>query len=553
MRQRQDVDYDAVVVGAGFSGLYMLYRLRDVLGLRVHAYERDDDVGGTWNLNRYPGARCDSDSHVYCYSFSEDLYRKWRWSRRYPTQEELLSYFRHVADRFDLRRDISFNTAVESAHFDEDANHWRIRTGNGDRVTARFLITGLGLLASATHIPDFDGLDAYEGQLLHTGAWPRDGVELAGKRVAVVGTGSTGVQVIPAVADDAAHVYVYQRTPQYVIPGRDAVRTPDFERWLDDNYDEVWRTARSSAGGYPYQHNGRSALEADPRELRETFERLWAEGGFKFLWASYQDILTDPRANELAAEFVREKNRERIGDPELAGKLIPVDHPLGSRRPVVDHGYLETFRRDNVTLVDLRETPILSFTTSGIRTADAEHEVDVVVLATGFDAVTGPFFQIDIRGRGGLSLRQKWEDRPDTLFGLATSGFPNMFMITGPGSMFGNHPVTMEHHVEWISDAIEHVLRHGFHQIETRAEAEQAWGRNVEERSRRTVAADTDSWWNGGNVPGKKRAVLFYLGHYAQYRKWCDDSAAGGYEGFDLVRIPGTDGVHEPVAGAIDT
>lgn len=527
--------YDAVVIGAGFSGLYMLYRLRDVLGLRVQVYEREDDVGGTWHLNRYPGARCDSDSHVYCYSFSEDLYREWKWSRRYPAQDELLSYFRHVADRFDLRRDISFNTAVDKAHFDDETRRWRIATSDGGEVTARFLITALGLLASATHIPRYEGLESFQGPCVHTGAWPRGGVDLAGKRVGVIGTGSTGVQVIPEVAQAASQLHVFQRTPQYVIPGRDTPRTEEFERWLEENYDDVWRTARSSAGGYPYQHNGRSALDADPEELRTTLEELWNDGGFKFIWASYRDVLTDPRANEVVAEFVREKSRQRIGDPALAEKLVPVDHPLGSRRPIVDHGYLETFRRDNVTLVDLRETPIVRFTETGIQTTAGEIPLDVVILATGFDAVTGPFYKMDIRGRAGLPLREKWEESPDTVLGLATSEFPNMFMITGPGSMFGNHPVTMEHHVEWISDCIAHALTNDIDCVEARPEAEEAWGRHIQDRAQRIVGNDIASWWNGGNVPGKKRTVLFYLGHYGQYRQWCDDAAANGYDGFVLT------------------
>lgn len=527
--------HDAVVIGAGFSGLYMLHRLRDRLGLNVRVYERSDDLGGTWHLNRYPGARCDSDSHVYCYSFSEELLREWRWSRRYPAQEELLAYLHHVADRFDLRRNIVFNTSVVAAHFDESANLWRITTNTGEKVNARFLITALGLLASATHVPDFPGLKSFRGDCWHTGAWPREGVDFTGKRVGVIGTGSTGVQVVPEVAPVASHLYVYQRSPQYIIPGRDEPRTEEFERWLQANYQEIWQIARSSAGGYPYQHNGRSALEASPEERHRTFEALWRDGGFKFLWASYRDIITDPKANVLAAEFVRAKSRERIGDPELAAKLIPTDHPLGSKRPIVDNGYLETFRRDNVTLVDLRETPIVTFTADGIQTTEGEQKLDIVVLATGFDAVTGPFFKIDIRGRGGVRLRDKWENGTDTMFGLATSQFPNMFMITGPGSMFGNHPVTMEHHVEWIADCIKYMDESGIKVIEAQAQAEQAWGRHVDERASRTVAYHTNSWWNGGNVPGKRRSVLFYLGHYAQYRKRCDDAANRGYEGFSFT------------------
>lgn len=532
--ERCQTHYDAVVIGAGFSGLYMLYRLRDVLGLSVHVYERSSDVGGTWNLNRYPGARCDSESHVYCYSFSPELLRDWQWSRRYPEQRELLSYFRHVADRFDLRRDISFETNVEAAHYDEASNRWAVRTGDGVTVSATFLITGLGLLASAMHVPEFKGLEDFDGEYHHTGAWPSEGVALAGKRVAVIGTGSTGVQLVPVVAREAARLHVFQRSPQYILPARDEPRTAEFYSWLQQHYPEIWEKARSSAGGYPYQHNGRSALDATPEERADLFESLWGEGGFKFLWASYRDILTNIEANELAAEFVRAKSAERINDPDLAAKLIPVDHPLGSRRPIVDNGYFEAYHRDNVSLVDLRETPIVEFTPTGIKTTKDHYEFDVVILATGFDAVTGPFLQIDLRGRSGVSLRDKWKDGHTSIYGLATSDFPNMFMITGPGSMFGNHPVTMEHHVEWISDCIAYLREHHIDTIEANAQAEITWGEHVVQRANNTVAAATDSWWNGGNIPGKPRSVLFYLGNYAHYRKLCDDAAANRYEGFYL-------------------
>lgn len=534
MQTARTADYDAVVIGAGFAGIYMLYRLRDTLGLAAHVFEESDGVGGTWNLNRYPGARCDSESHVYCYSFSKELLRDWQWSSRYPEHDEIRAYLNHVTDRFDLRRDISFDTRVARAAYDDASGLWQVTTGAGQTVTARFLITGLGLLSAARHIPRIPGLEGFGGEWHHTSDWPREPVDFSGKRVGVIGTGSTGAQVVAAIADKCAQLSVFQRSPQYVLPARNRPNTPEFQAWLDSHYDEVWQAAQNSTGGYPYHHNRRRALEETPEQIRQTFDELWQVGGFKFVWGSYMDLIVDHDANRLVADYVRARMAETIRDPEVARRLLPTDHPLGGRRPVVNDGYLEAFNRDNVHLVDLREAPITRFTATGIQTTDAHHDLDMVIFATGFDAVTGPFLRIDIRGRGGLPLRDKWAGGPATAFGLATSGFPNMFMISGPGSMFGNQPVTIEHHANWIADCIAHLDAQGLAECEVRPRTEQDWSQQILDWVQRTVAAETDSWWNGSNIPGKKRTPFFYTGSFSQYKRACDQAAEQGYPGFDL-------------------
>lgn len=544
-RADTSTELDAVVIGAGFAGLYMLHRLRDYLGLNVRVFETAPGVGGTWYWNRYPGARCDSEGYVYCYSFSKELLAEWRWSGKYPMQPEIRSYLEHVADRFDLRRDISLGTRVTAAHFRESDGRWEVVTDQGDRVTARYLITGVGLLASAPYTPDIPGLADFAGECHHTGRWPEQPVEFTGRRVGVIGTGSTGVQAIPVIAAQAARLYVFQRSPQYTVPARHHTVDEDFLAEIRRDYDAIWEKAHWSVSGFPYQHNGRSALSAPPEERRRLFETLWSEGGFKFVFGSYKDLLTDFEANEYAAEFVREKIRETVHDPILADKLIPTDHPFGARRPIIDTDYIETYNRENVTLVDLRETPISRITPGGLRTSEREYGLDVLVLATGFDAVTGPFNRIDIRGRSGVTLSRRWADGPETYLGLATAGFPNLFMITGPGATFGNLPVSIEHHVEWIADCIGDNDRRGFQLIEPTEQAQREWMEHVRQQAARNVGARTGSWYNGGNIPGKPRSPLFFFGSFGLYRRRCEEAAEQGYPGFTRWRAAPGD-VDEP-------
>jgi cation diffusion facilitator CzcD-associated flavoprotein CzcO len=527
-------DFDAVVVGSGFSGLYMLYRLRDVLGLSVREYEAGDGVGGTWYWNRYPGARCDSESYYYSYSFSDELQQEWVWSSKYPEQPEILQYLEHVADRFDLRKDIQLSTRVTSAVFHEDGDYWEVHTDQGDVVTARFFISAVGCL-SAANVPAIPGLDQFEGDWYHTGAWPQEGVDFTGKRVGLIGTGSTGIQATPVIAAEADHLTVFQRTPNYSVPARNFPLTDDQLRQIKDHYDEIRRKCRASFGGFPYDPSDKSAMEVSDDEREATYESLWAEeGGFKFIYGSYNDLLFNEASNDTASEFIRRKIREIVTDPEVAETLLPRDYPYGTKRPPIDTDYYETFNRDNVTLVDLRKTPIMEITANGIRTTGRDYELDIIVFATGFDAMTGSLLRIDIEGANGLTLKEKWEGGPTTYLGVQVAGFPNMFVITGPGSpsVLTNMPMAIEQHVEWIADCISYLREQGLTRVEATAEAEEAWVEHVHEVAESTLFPRANSWYLGANIPGKKRVFMPYVGGFAPYHKRCNEIVTNGYEGF---------------------
>ncbi len=529
-------DFDAVVIGAGFAGLGMLRRLREEHGMSVQVYETGDGVGGTWYWNRYPGARCDSESYVYCFTFSKELLQDWNWSGKYPEQPEILSYLNHVADRFDLRRNIQFNTRVTSARFLEDTNLWEIETNQGDRVTAQFLITGIGCISSG-NVPDITGLGSFQGEWYHTGSWPHEKVDFSGKRVAVIGTGSSGIQSIPVIAEQAEHLTVFQRTPQYTVPARHGTVDRKFiEEKVKPNYNEILEKARWSTGGFPIDRDERSALEVTAPERLEAYEAGWAEGGIRFLGSSFKDIVTDRRANDTMSEFIRNKIREMVKDPETTEKLLPTDHPFGSKRPLIDTDYFDTYNRENVELVDIRHSPIQEITPKGIRTEDEEFEFDVIVFATGFDAMTGTYFKMDIRGRNDLSLKQKWSEGPKTYLGLQTAGFPNMFMITGPGSpsVLSNMPVSIEQHIDWIADLLQYMREHDIKSVEADADAETAWVTHVNEVAEPTMYMLADSWYLGANIPGKPRVFMPYVGGVGKYRKKCNEIAENGYEGFIL-------------------
>ncbi|MBX7131550.1 MAG: NAD(P)/FAD-dependent oxidoreductase [Fimbriimonadaceae bacterium] len=544
-------DCDVVVIGAGFAGMYMLRKLRDEMGMSTRVFERGDNVGGTWYWNRYPGARCDSESYIYCFSFDKQLLQDWEWSGKYPEQPEILRYLNHVADRFDLRRSINFNTSVTAAHYDEENRCWEVYTDSGEKVTARFLVTGIGCL-SAGQIPNISGRETFAGQSFHTGSWPHEGVDLAGKRVGVIGTGSSGIQSIPVIARQAEHLFVFQRTPQFTIPARHSTVDKAFLDGIKANYDEIWQQAKTSAGGAPYQPIDRSALSVSEEERREVYENAWQQGGFRFVQGSFNDIAIDLRANETAADFIRSKIREIVKDPATAEKLIPKDHPFTSKRALIDTDYFDTYNRDNVTLVDIRESPIEEITLTGIRTQDASYDLDVIVFATGFDAMTGAYFKMDIRGKGGLALKDKWAAGPTTYLGVATAGFPNMFMITGPGSpsVLSNMPVSIEQHVEWIAGVIGTMREQGIETIEAEVQAEADWVAHVNELSQKTLFVLADSWYLGANIPGKPRVFMPYVGGVGAYRIKCDEVAAKGYEGFVLGKellsvLDGTAPAHE--------
>jgi len=529
-------NFDAVVIGAGFAGLGMLRRLRDELGMSAQVYESGGGVGGTWYWNRYPGARCDSESYIYCFSFSKELLQDWDWSGKYPEQPEILSYLNHVADRFDLRRNIQFNTRVTSARFLEDSNRWEIETDQGDRVTAQFLITGIGCI-SAGNVPDIKGLHSFQGEWYHTGSWPHEKVDFAGKRVAVIGTGSSGVQSIPVIAEQAGHLTVFQRTAQYTIPARHATVDRRFlEEEVKPNYAEILEKARWSHGGFPVDPNERSALEVTAEERLETYEAGWAGGGFGFLFGSFKDLTTDKRANDTVSEFIRSKIRETVKDPETVEKLLPTDHPFTSKRALIDTNYFDTYNRENVELVDIRHSPIQEITPKGIRTEDEEFEFDMIVFATGFDAMTGTFFKMDIRGRNDVALKDKWSEGPKTYLGLQVAGFPNMFMITGPGSpsVLSNMPVSIEQHIGWIGDFLRYMREHAIEAAEANADAEATWVSHVNETAEPTMFMLANSWYLGANIPGKPRVFMPYAGGVGNYRKKCNEIVDSEYEGFIL-------------------
>jgi len=527
--------FDALIIGAGFSGLYQLLCLRDRLGLSVQVLEAGGGVGGTWYWNRYPGARCDSESHSYCYSFSEELSREWEWSERYPGPPEILRYLNHVADHFDLKRDIRFNTKVTSAHYDETANLWRVSTDAGESLTAQFLITAVGCLSSA-NIPNIPGLDTFEGRWYHTGQWPHEGVDFRGKRVGLVGTGSTGIQAAPVIAETAAHLTVFQRTANYSVPARNGPLTPEFKRYVKENNREIRQVTQASVNGHPWLIADRSALKTSPEERQAIYEAAWEEGGLRFR-AAFRDLLTDKAANDTAAEFIRAKIREIVKDPATAAKLSDIDHPYASKRPPIDTDYFETFNRDNVELVDVRADPIERITPKGIRTRAAEYPLDIIVFATGFDGMTGSLLRIDIRGRDGVPLSKAWAAGPRNYLGLQVAGFPNLFTVTGPGSpsVLCNMPVAIEQHVEWITDCIAHMREHDLTRIEPTPEAVESWVAKVNAAADATLLPQAKhSWYLGANIPGKPRVFMPYAGGMAKYRKICAEVAAKDYEGFRL-------------------
>ena len=527
-------DLDAVIVGAGFAGLYMLHRLRG-LGMSARVYEAGDGIGGTWYWNRYPGARCDVESMDYSYSFSDELQQEWQWTERYASQPEILRYINHVADRFDLRRDVQLSTRVTAAVFDEATHRWAVSTDRGDRVSAQFCVMATGCL-SAAQVPDFKGLETFEGAWYHTGNWPHEGVDFTGQRVGVIGTGSSAIQSIPLIASQAAHLFVFQRTPNFSIPARNAPLDPAYERRWKANYAEHRRQARESRVGFVVERNDLSALEVSAEERLREYEGRWSRGGLGFN-ATFVDLLTSKDANDTAAEFFRAKIRAAVRDPAVAETLSPRHYPVGTKRLCVDTDYYDTFNRDNVTLIDLRTAPIEAITPTGLRTRDEAYAVDSLVFATGFDAMTGALLSIDIRGRAGQPLRHKWAEGPRTYLGLAVAGFPNLFAITGPGSpsVLSNMIVSIEQHVDWIADCLVYLRGHDRTAIEATVAAEDAWVAHVNEVGHATLYPLANSWYMGANIPGKPRIFMPYIGGVGVYRQFCDDVAAKGYEGFALT------------------
>jgi cyclohexanone monooxygenase len=530
--------YDAVVVGAGFAGMYMLHRLRQQ-GLSVRVYEQGDGVGGTWYWNRYPGARCDVESMQYSYSFSDELQQEWDWSERYAPQPEILKYANHVADRFDLRPDIQFNTRVEQAVFDESTDRWSVTiSANGETktVTAAYVVLATGCLSNA-RMPDIKGLKDFKGEVYHTGHWPHHPVDFTGKRVAVIGTGSSALQSVPVIAAQASHLTVFQRTANFSIPARNAPLTPDERDAFRANYPEIRRIAREDMRNGIYQElPDRGALDDGDDERRAKYEARWSKGGLTFM-GIYNNLALDQAANDTAASFVRDKIAEIVSDPQTAKLLQPSDHPIGSKRICVDTDYYATFNRTNVTLVDIKAGGIDEISPNAVRAGGRDYEVDALVLATGFDAMTGSVAKIDIHGRDGRTLNQKWAEGPRTYLGLMSAGFPNLFVITGPGSpsVLSNMIVSIEQHVDWIADCIGYMRAHGFAAMEAATDTEDRWVAHVNEVAYATLYPQANSWYMGANIPGKPRIFMPYIGGVGAYRQICNDVAAKGYQGFRMT------------------
>jgi cation diffusion facilitator CzcD-associated flavoprotein CzcO len=530
------VDYDVLIIGAGISGLYQLYRLRE-LGMRVQVLEAGSGVGGTWYWNRYPGARFDSESYSYSYSFSKELLKEWNWSEHFAAQPETLRYLNHVADKFDLRRDIQFHSRVTAAHYQEEARRWQVTLQDGNRCGARFLITAIGPLSAPT-MPRIEGVETFQGEACHTARWPHEPVSFAGKRVAVIGTGATGVQTIQEVAKTAGHLTVFQRTPNWCAPLHNSRIDAETQRRIKAGYPEMFARCRETFACFLHTPDPRGTFEVTPEERGAFFEKLYAERGFGIWQGNFRDILTDPKANDAISEFVARKIRQRVKDPKVAEKLIPRNHGFGTRRVPLETKYYEVYNQPNVQLVDINETPIERITPAGIKTKDAEYAFDIIIYATGFDAITGSFDRIDIRGLDGQKLRDKWANGPRTYLGVQVEGFPNMFMVMGPHTALGNIPRSIEYNVEWVTDLIRYMRERNLTRVDAKPEGVAAWTDHVKSLGVGLLSNEVNSWMTGinTNVEGKQtRIIARYSGSAPAYRARCDDVAAKGYEELALA------------------
>lgn len=528
-------DHDVVVVGAGFSGLYLVHSLTK-LGFNVRAFEAAEGPGGTWYWNRYPGARCDSESLTYCYLFDDNLKQEWEWSDRYPAGPEVLRYLNHVADRFHLRKYFSFNTAVTTATYDERGRKWTLTTDKGESVTSRFFVSAVGNL-SVPNRPEVPGIDEYEGRWLHTGRWPKEPVDLAGKRVAVIGTGSSGIQVAQEIAKVAGHLTVFQRTPTYTIPLRNIPLDPHYQKLWKQSYKQYTEITRYSGGGLPFDSGSKKLKDADPEQAQRDLEKLWNLGGFRFMFGIYDDISSDPVSNKIAADFIRAKIDATVKDTETAALLKPGSYPLGAKRIPLMTNYYEIYNQPNVKLVSLLTSPVSRMTKKGLMAGDKEYEFDIVVFATGFEAVTGPMLKVAVKGREGRQLKDVWADGPYSFLGLATPGFPNLLTCAGPGGpgLISNVPPTLEQHVEWIRDCIEFMRDHQIDEIEAQDEAAKEWIGHVHKISHKTMYPQAPrSWYDGSSITGKVRPFPIYTGGFGPYRRICDKLAADNYWGFRL-------------------
>ena len=525
-----NLDFDAIIIGAGVSGLYQLYRLRE-LGLKVRVLEDGSNVGGTWYWNRYPGARFDSESWTYGYSFSEDLLREWNWAEHFAPQPETERYLNYVADKFDLRRDIQCGSRVSAAEYQEETRGWEVRLEDGRRYRTRLLITAIGVLSAPT-MPRIPGVETFEGQSCHTANWPKEPVTFAGKRVAVIGTGATAVQTIQTIAKEVGHLTVFQRTPNWCAPLHNSRISEEEMRQIRARYPEIFARCHDTPGCFIHSPDPRSVFEVTQEEREAFWEKLYGEPGFGIWQANFRDILMDREANALISEFVARKIRHRVKDPAVADKLIPKNHGFGTRRLPLETHYYEVYNQPNVKLIDINETPIECITASGIRTSHAAYEFDLIIYATGFDAITGSFDRIDIRGVDGRRLKDLWSAGPQTYLGVLVEGFPNMLMVMGPHAGLGNFPRAAEYSVEWVTGLVRHAREHGLTRIEATEAGTVRWTEHVKETAQGLLANEVDSWMTGinRNVEGKQtRKIMRYGGGYPAYREHCDAVAADGY------------------------
>ena len=531
----KNVDVDVVVVGAGFSGLYLLYRLRKA-GFSTRVFERGGDVGGTWYWNRYPGARCDVESLQYSYSFDEQLQQDWHWPEKFSAQPDILAYANHVADRFNLKKDIEFNVEVKASRFDENVKTWKITTNTGEEIDAQYFIMATGCI-STTQIPNIKGLSDYVGNTFHTGDWPHEEVDFSGQSIAVIGTGSSGIQSIPVLAKQAKKLTVFQRTPNYSIPSQNEPMTKKYERSWKDVYSERRKEMRYSAHGSLKDLNDVPALSVDEDQRQELYTKRWAIGGTGFL-GSFNDLLTNADANYTAAEYVRQQIKRVVKDKETAEILCPRSYPIGTKRICIDTGYFETYNRENVKLVDISKKPIQRLVADGIIVDDQLYAFDSIIFATGFDAMTGSIFNVDIKGRGGLALKEKWNAGPKTYLGLMSASFPNLFMITGPGSpsVKSNMIMSIEQHVDLVIETLLSMRRKGLSVVEPELEAENKWVDHVQEVANKTLFPQANSWYMGANIPGKPRLFMPYIGGVGAYREICEEIVANNYRGFKFEK-----------------
>ena len=534
--QTQVSETDVVVVGAGLAGLCLLWHLRST-GLRVRCIEEGDDVGGTWYWNRYPGARCDVESIDYSFGFSPELEQEWTWTEKYASQAEILRYLQHVADRFDLRRVITFGARVNRARFDEDGARWTVETSSGEQLRTRFLVLASGPL-SAVNLPDIDGLEDFAGEWYHTARWPHQPVDFSGRRVGVIGTGSSGIQSIPEIAKQAKELVVFQRTPNFSVPARHAALTPEYVQEIKDTYRERRRVSRTTSSGNPFVRTTEAVFDVDADERERRFQKAWTQGGAATMMYTFGNLVLDRAANDVLADFVRRKIAETVTDPETARKLMPTSHAIGTKRICVDDGYYETFNLEHVTLVDVRAEPIERMVEHGIKTADAEYALDDIVFATGFDAMSGAALRVELTGRGGRTLGEAWADGPRTYLGLTVAGFPNLFLVHGPQSpsTLANMATGTEQQAEWIVRCVQELDAAGITTLEATSEAQEHWTEHTGEVAARTLYPTADSWYTGANIEGKPRGFLVYIAGFANYSARCDNALTNGFDGFAVER-----------------